>query len=512
MVRTSFNAIHHGFKFSNSFVNRVISVPALGIDFTTKGRCGGMAFAALDYWHHHLAIPEDSSLPVDGTLVSTYTYERLINSIVANAFKFFHFMRTPDHPTWLNGIGVARATREEEFPKLQQLIDQGQPCALGLTQARDVGGFGNDHQVVAYGYEIGEPYSTVLIYDNRYPNVEHRLKFKTAYDPAEREIRDSNGGVWRGFFVESYAPQVPFYLANGSLLSEFSQDAIYVVRGGGRFWIPSPPEFDANGFSWSAVRETADGSMRHISTYPVNATLIRERNADAVYVVYGGVPFHIPSPAVFDTLGFQWQSVFTIPAGSMGELRTSPTDGTLLRELSAPEVYFAENGNLRHVPNQQEFEARGFSWSNVGIVPDGGLGAFPKGSPLPTTISSPIPIPRSWAERLSGSIYTADGDVITYVVEPNAVGTDEVEFILKLGSGITWRKELVLIADDGQWTIFVENAHTEGSNGLYRYQLQNGRLLFRKAKFLGIVTDIHSLGNLDHLPTGARVTFVWTRD
>jgi hypothetical protein len=84
--------------------------------------------------------------------------------------------------------------------------------------------------------------------------------------------------------------------------------------------------------------------------------------------------------------------------------------------------------------------------------------------------------------------------------------------VLKLGSAITWRKELVLIADDGQWTLFVENERAEDSNGLYRYQLPNGRLLFRKAKFLGIVTDVHALSNLDQLPSGARVTFVWERD
>jgi hypothetical protein len=28
----------------------------------------------------------------------------------------------------------------------------------------------------------------------------------------------------------------------------------------------------------------------------------------------------------------------------------------------------------------------------------------------------------------------------------------------------------------------------------------------------GIVTDVHGLGNLDQLPTGARVTFTWRKD
>lgn len=382
MIRTAFNPVQHGFKFRNDFVNHVITVPSLGINFDTFGRCGGMAFAALDYWHHHLAVPEDSSLPSDGTLVSKYIYDRLMDSIMANAYKNFHFMRTPDHPTWINGIGVARATREEEFPRLKQLIDQGQPCALGLAKATNIGEFGNNHQVVAYGYEVGDPYSTVLIYDNNFPNTEVRLTFTTAYDPGERQVHHSHGNNWRGFFVESYAPQIPHFLANGSLLSEFSQAEIYVARGGGRFWINSPTEFDANGFSWSAVLETADTSMKHVSTYPANATLLRERDADPIYVMYGGVPFHIPSPLVFDTLGFQSQAVLSIPTGSMGQLRKFPTNGTLLKEITAPEIFLAENGNLRHIPNPDRFDALGFSWANVGTVPDGGLGVFPKGPTL----------------------------------------------------------------------------------------------------------------------------------
>ena len=382
MNRTTFNPTQHGFQFRNDFTNHVVKIPSLGVDFTTRGRCGGMAFAALDYWHNQLAIPSDSSLPADGTLVGTYIYDRLMNSILANAFKNFHFMRTPDHPTWFNGIGVARATREEEFLKLKQLIDQGKPCALGLTQATNVGGFGNDHQVVAYGYEEGDPQSTILIYDNNFPNQEIRLTFTTAYEPGDRAIHQSSGNNWRGFFVEAYAPQVPYFLGNGSLLSEMSHAEIYVSHGGGRFWINSPAEFDANGFSWSAVRETADESMKHVSTAPANGTLLRERGADPVYVVYGGVPFHIPSPTVFDALSLEWHAICPIPAGSIGQLGTILANGTLLKEGTAPEVYVADGGTIRHVPNPARFDDLGLAWGNVGTVPDGALASFPKGAPL----------------------------------------------------------------------------------------------------------------------------------
>ncbi|ATQ75889.1 hypothetical protein CR152_16145 [Massilia violaceinigra] len=208
MSITSFHPAHHGFKFANQFVNHVVRVPALGIDITTYGRCGGMAFAALDYWHNNLPIPQDTSLPADGTPLGDYIYNRLIQSILANAFKYFDFMRLADHPTWFSK-GIGRITREQEFPLLKSLIDQGQPCALALTKSRSIFEFHNDHQVVAYGYEEGDPYSSILIYDNIRPNEEHRLTFTTAYNPGDRPVHHSLTGDWRGFFVEAYAPQMP---------------------------------------------------------------------------------------------------------------------------------------------------------------------------------------------------------------------------------------------------------------------------------------------------------------
>jgi hypothetical protein len=43
-MRVGFNSRDDGFKFRNSCINHVITVPALGIDVvTTGGRCGGMA-------------------------------------------------------------------------------------------------------------------------------------------------------------------------------------------------------------------------------------------------------------------------------------------------------------------------------------------------------------------------------------------------------------------------------------------------------------------------------------
>jgi hypothetical protein len=511
-MRVGFNSRDDGFKFANSFTNHVITVPALGIDMTTQGRCGGMASAALDYWYNGLASPDDGSLPADGSVLGDYIYARLIDSMIANAWKFLHFMRTPDHPTWVNGIGVARATREEEFPRVKAILDSGRPCLLGLSQARSISELGNDHQVVAYGYESDDRYSYVITYDNNNPGDEVRLRFTTNYDPGEREVVGTNGKVWRGFFAEPFSPVVPWFLADGKLLSERSDPAIFVVRGGGRFHIPSPAEFDANGFNWSQVVETQDGSLTHIARYPANGTLIRERSSPGVYVSYGGKPFGIPSPEVFTSLGLDWSLIRQIPDGSLVNLPPTPRDGTLLREQNDPPIYVVEAGQLRHVPSAEVFQARGFVWEDVGLVPDGALADLPKGPPLPNTTPNPTPVPRSWAEQPTGTVHTGDGDLIDYRIAAGAKPADEVEFVLELGPGLTWRKELVLHADDGEWTIAVQDATRSDRNGLYRHQLPNGRLRFRKAKTFGIMNDVHGLGSLDQLPTGALVTFTWTKD
>ena len=49
MPTTTFDPAIHGFRFDNRFVNVVVSLPGVP-KFRTKGRCGGLTYAALDYF------------------------------------------------------------------------------------------------------------------------------------------------------------------------------------------------------------------------------------------------------------------------------------------------------------------------------------------------------------------------------------------------------------------------------------------------------------------------------
>ena len=100
-------------------------------------------------------------------------------------------------------------------------------------------------------------------------------------------------------------------------------------------------------------------------------------------------------------------------------------------------------------------------------------------APAPT-IGAP-----TWAQRKGGFLRTDESvDVISYEVQPGVIKNDAVEFVLELPEKLSARKELVLVAEDGQWIIGVEENLKINQNGLYRYQLPNGQLLFRKFKGL----------------------------
>lgn len=211
----AFDPARDAFRFPNSFVNQVATIPGAGT-ITTQGRCGGMAFAALDYFLSGVPVPRWSSrlfggrgVPPDGHWLADYIYWRLMNSFAApSSFKYVEWTLKPDHSTWLGGKGVTRWTKEDEFPRLRAMIDAGQPAALGLIDATSLADIGNEnHQVIAYGYEWHPQAGTmtVLIQDNNNPGRGDTLRT----EPGNPHWDASNTDPWRGWFVIDYVRSNP---------------------------------------------------------------------------------------------------------------------------------------------------------------------------------------------------------------------------------------------------------------------------------------------------------------
>lgn len=217
----------HGFAFTNSWPPApALSVPTpfgtIGIGNAARGLCGGMVFAALDYWHARAVPP--SVRPAPGTPLYQFIVRRLIDSwhIPGGVMQYYRWMNLPDGDARVRPLGrtgnsvrgLSRRTIEEQWPRVKASIDGGQPAPLGLVTVASAspGNLGHNHQVLAYGYEVAGTQVTVHVYDpNSGQDDGAHLKFDTA-SPATGTTFAHNLNIgWpvRGFFLIAYSPVPP---------------------------------------------------------------------------------------------------------------------------------------------------------------------------------------------------------------------------------------------------------------------------------------------------------------
>lgn len=196
----------HGFAFANSWpAVPAISVrmPAgrLGIGNAALGLCGGMVFAALDYWHAG-RLPSTVQ-PAPGTPVFRFIVRRLIDSwrIPAGVACYYRGMLSSD-------AALTRRTISHQWPRVRALLDAGQPAPIGLITVASANPLllGHNHQVLAYGYAVSGPEVTLAVYDpNSGPDDSVVVRFSAAGFAHTVSI----GWPVRGFFVSSYRAARP---------------------------------------------------------------------------------------------------------------------------------------------------------------------------------------------------------------------------------------------------------------------------------------------------------------
>jgi hypothetical protein len=175
-VAAGFVPSRHGFAFTNTWPSEAaILLPAgsrrLRIGNAARGLCGGMVFAALDYWQARAEPP--SARPASGTPLYQFIVRRLIDSwqLPAGVARYYHWMSRP-------GPDVARRTIEGQWPRIRASLDAGQPAALGVVTVATAwpGALGHNHQVLAYGYSVTGSVVSLGVYDpNRGPADDVRI-------------------------------------------------------------------------------------------------------------------------------------------------------------------------------------------------------------------------------------------------------------------------------------------------------------------------------------------------
>jgi hypothetical protein len=204
------------------WVTRAVVIP--------YGLCGGMAFAALDYYKTGLAIPrgtgpwdQPTRATPEGARLRTYLWERLLDSLKDNVASVLAWMavlhQVPKGWPFRGGPRWLLAESKEHWNTLKKHIDAGEPWPLALVgTAQDPT---SNHQVLAYGYEDpGDGTGTIYVYDMNSPGfcppesqtateqtiaVDFRGEMLAAMESCPNGAR----GPLRGFFCEVYRQVQP---------------------------------------------------------------------------------------------------------------------------------------------------------------------------------------------------------------------------------------------------------------------------------------------------------------
>jgi hypothetical protein len=206
----------HGFHFANDFPRAPvlkIQIPwlgSVGIGNAAGGLCGGMVFAARDFFEAGKLRPDADRPPEPGSSLFAFLARRLLDSfdLPRGVLKYYEWMSFPDGDSSITR-GLLSRTIHQEWPAIQTSIDHGHPCPLGLVTVHSWSPhrLAENHQVLAYAYELAGNCLRIYVYDPNHPDeddVTLALFFGDSKPPTP--ITYSTGMSVRGFFRTRYRP------------------------------------------------------------------------------------------------------------------------------------------------------------------------------------------------------------------------------------------------------------------------------------------------------------------
>lgn len=201
---TGFRPSVHGFGFPNTWKDTLAGV------IPSRGRCGGMVFAALDAFAAGRSLGPEAmarALPAHDSPLARAIFQRQFDSVVVglggNLAEFVRFTYLP--AASLFGIGVA--TRRELLA-LFDALRSGRPVPLGMVSGLSLPRVTTNHQVLAYAADFGDERAIVRVYDPNHPRRDD-VVLDVPMDAAEPVVErvGDRVKVWRGFFIERYVPK-----------------------------------------------------------------------------------------------------------------------------------------------------------------------------------------------------------------------------------------------------------------------------------------------------------------
>ena len=204
-VLTSFSPVSQGFQFPNYFTVKLpvkFQLPLAGtvdLNNVVFGLCGGMCFAALDYFYTRHILPRYVSPQELDSRLLVFLCERQIDSLqVPVLLKVIDWMASGND-------SIAARMIKSEIPKLRRTLDRGEPAVLCLIRTHGLENPTQNHQVVATGYDLDAGMMTISLYDPNHPGQTPTIR--VCLNRRDFSIQQSSGEALRGFFLIPYKTQ-----------------------------------------------------------------------------------------------------------------------------------------------------------------------------------------------------------------------------------------------------------------------------------------------------------------
>jgi hypothetical protein len=172
-----------------------------------------MVFAVCDFFERGWGPPADCEPPRLDSPLFRYLVRRLFQSfrLPFGPLRYYWWMTANDRAVMWNTI-------RREWPRVRRELDSGRLAALGLIRAHSRNPFrlGENHQVLAYGYELDDDCGllSIAIYDPNHPSRDDvRLSLNVGRADG---ITSTNCEPCRGFFWTPYRmARAAFHPGNG---------------------------------------------------------------------------------------------------------------------------------------------------------------------------------------------------------------------------------------------------------------------------------------------------------
>jgi hypothetical protein len=204
-------------------------------------------------------------------------------------------------------------------------------------------------------------------------------------DHGEIEAGNGDTGMVDMTWLRRRASEWKSYYSNSVFRTDNGR--LYTIQNGIKVTTPNNESKNIININQTEINLFPDNSS--IRTFPDGSLL---RTETGVGYLENGKIRPIINPDIFNSR-FNWKDVIDITRAEWNSypLASALTfrEGMLVREQNNPDVYVITNQKRRHIPSPVTFEALGYKWSNITIIPDGTLDiSHPKGSDMQ---SSPYP-------------------------------------------------------------------------------------------------------------------------